>query len=194
MTLSQGDWQPSTQRWFILRSGYSPWGLAALGSAAIMSLIAVGMPAEARASRVEAWTPPVEAALESRPSEASGEPLSQFAAEAAAFGSQEPLPLQLRCVPEGEKFICDAVDEAAWADLDTTDGIVATVTPTPPPALLSDTRRNEVANLVLAIALVGGGGIGLSFWLQRRRATEDVSLLKYQVEMLERIWDKSTSS
>lgn len=116
----------------------------------------------------------------------------------AAYLPPTPTPentskLELECVPQGEKFLCEVADDAAIApSLDnakSSDKIAATTSL----AASSDASRIRVSNLALAIAVFLFGSIAFKVMMHRKHEGADADQLEKQIELLERIWHKGTS-
>jgi hypothetical protein len=119
--------------------------------------------------------------------------MAQVAAPLASPSPNDPVPVELRCVPQGEKFLCDVVGEGAIAPSNASAPSNATVTVVNASEDLADADRIRASNLVLAIAVLLFGGVGLHVLTHPHRPADEAEQLKAQIELLERIWHKSSS-
>lgn len=122
------------------------------------------------------------------------------ASTAQTSTSEEPSELQLICVPQEDKFLCEATDKEAIADLQTTLGNESEITATITSDSLPDNRPSKTHQVSVASALLVIGIMIAALWgakhvahRQQESEYENGDDLQRQVALLERIWDKSSS-
>lgn len=115
---------------------------------------------------------------------------------AQASTTEEPLNVELSCVPQGEKILCEAVDEAAMAELQSNLESTTPITATLTSSLASDTHHVSLSSALLVIAIMIGALWGARKLARNQQESEDDEAddLQRQIALLERIWDKSSSA
>lgn len=127
--------------------------------------------------------------------------MSEATVLAQTSTAKESSELQLTCVPQGEKLLCEATDKEAIAKLQTTledtSEITATITPDSP----LDNRPTKTHQVSITSALLVIGIMIAALWgakhvahRQQESECESGDDLQQQIALLERIWDKSSSA
>lgn len=109
----------------------------------------------------------------------------------ATESQQETEPeaaLQLVCTQQADHFICDP----ASGELPTSTHS-SSITATIVPQFFTSTEQSVISDVLLGVTYLLPLGLGLGIFLYDRYANYRTTLLKQQINILERIWQRSTT-
>lgn len=108
--------------------------------------------------------------------------------QAAESHQETEAALQLICTQQADHFICNP----ASGELPTTmhsSAITATIVP----QFFTSTEQSTISDVLLGITYLLPLGLGLGIFLYDRYANYRTALLRQQINVLERIWQRSTT-
>lgn len=115
-------------------------------------------------------------------------------AQSAESHMEAEAALNLVCVKKSQYFICRQENKTQPGDdsLQNQGTAGATrITATIVPQLLSPAQQELMANILIGLSYLLPAGLGLGIYIYDRYADYRCSILKQQVETLERIWERS---
>lgn len=112
----------------------------------------------------------------------------------AAESQQEPeAALTLVCTQQADHFICNPASNESPTSLRSSDLTATDLTATIAPQFFTPIEQSAISDVLLGLTYLLPIGLGLGIFLYDRYANYRTTLIKQQINALERIWQRSTT-
>lgn len=108
--------------------------------------------------------------------------------QAAESYQETEAALQLVCTQQADHFVCNPASDELPTGMGTS-AITATIVP----QFFTPTEQSTISDVLLCVTYLLPLGLGLGIFLYDRYANYRAALLRQQINVLERIWQRSTT-